>query len=302
MNTSDMNHSTDTIVAMRQQEETGYLKKDFFHQQSEHSGSAGLPNCPLHLQVDIDCRSKMIEWCYQVVSFCNFDRETVEIAMSYLDRFMLSPNAFSAREDRTVYQLAAMTALYTACKIHEPVAMDPKLVSSLSRGAFTPEQVEAMEQTLLAAVQWRLNPPTSLSFARQFLTVIPDSTLDPNMKEAAYDLARFQSELAIADYQFIEVRASTIAFCSLMNALECLNINDKALGYIGYILAQSIGIDCNDAFVIAVQNRLYEAIVDQPSYMQMDTLAETPESTTPDKETIRRSSFEGSPRSISAAP
>lgn len=81
--------------------------------------------------VDIDCRYKMIVWCRQVVTYCGFRLELVEITMNYLDRYcFLCP---VARQDRSVYQLVSMTALYTAAKIHGTHCMDPQMISFWSQ-------------------------------------------------------------------------------------------------------------------------------------------------------------------------
>jgi hypothetical protein len=270
-----------TITAMCSQEETGYIC-DYYLYQHE----------PEH--VDTDCRNKMAEWCYQIVGFLKFSRDTVSIAMSYLDRFMLTPEGASAHEDREIFQLAAITCLYTAIKIHEPNAMAPKSMSELSRGAYSPGQVEAMEAQLLSALEWRMNPPTALAFVLQFLELIPLDLLSETMRKPAYDLATFQTELAAKDYDFVPVKASTIAFGSLMNSLESLGFDAKVLGQIGFILSKAIGIDCTDDMVLEVQTCLYQA-VNQPATF---TSTETTATSTQPQKAQRRSSLEVSPCSV----
>ena len=77
----------------------------------------------------------MAKWCCEIADFCKYKRETVAIAMNCLDRFMSTPVGHQILLDRNAYQLASMTALYSAVKIHEQEAMDPNLVSSrLRRG------------------------------------------------------------------------------------------------------------------------------------------------------------------------
>jgi hypothetical protein len=61
-----------------------------------------------------------------------------------------------------------------AVKIHEPEAMDPDTVSTLSRGTYSAHDIENMELQILKALEWRVNPPTSVSFARQLLALLPD--------------------------------------------------------------------------------------------------------------------------------
>lgn len=286
-----MDLTLDTISAMRTQEESGYITGDFLHQNEP---SVSVPTGPL--SVDADCRSKMAAWCYQVCDFCKFSRETVEIAMNYLDRFMMTPAGASAMADRKVYQLASMSALYSAVKIHEPEAMDPKLVSNLSRGTYSPEQVEAMEASILGALQWRVNPPTALAFTRQFLELIPQDVLNNEIRQSAYDIAKYQTELAVNEYDFLSVKSSTVAYCSLMNSLESLGVAAKVVSNIGFVLSQAIGLNLHDDQVVDIQNWLYEAVIRQPA----GTFTMAHAASAKPSKASRRSSFEVSPRSISA--
>jgi hypothetical protein len=286
----DISLTMDTIEALRRQEESGYCRVDYlqaFQDQPERLGSIG----PLH--ADEDCRSKMVSWCYQVTDFCKFQRETVEIAMSILDRYLMTPAGLSALADRKVYQLAAMTCLYTAVKIHEPEAMDPNLVSNLSRGTYMPEEVEKMEAKILMAVQWRVNPPTALAFVRKFLELIPNNVLDEGMRATAYDITKYQTELAVNEYDFIPVKASTVAFCSIINSLESIGLDSHILKQISNCLSQAVGLDFAD-YVLGIQNYLYEAVIRQPVgffTLEHSSSAEKPSSVS------RRSSIDVSPRS-----
>jgi len=287
-----------TLQAMRRQEETGYVVDDDFlggcsccccdPDESDDVGPmatrcGGGRQCgPLHERddvavnddesaalfaapVDANCRNKISIWCYQVADFAKFRRETVEIAMNYLDRYVASPGekASAARHDRETYQLAAMTALYTAIKIHEQEAIQPKFVSKLSRGAFSPEQVEEMELSMVQTIGWKLNPPTALSFARMFLALVPSDVLDDGMKQSMFEVAKYQTELAVNEYELVSVRPSTIAFCSLLNALESLAQDSKMLSYVGCTWCRVVEQDYDQVF--RVQNSLYEAVMGQPT-------------------------------------
>ena len=136
----------ETLQAMRFQEDRAYQVKEWST-----------------TSVDGECRAQMAAWCYQVVDFCHFRRETAAIAMSYMDRFMSISNQ---TDDRSYYRLACMSSLYLAVKIHEASAMDPQFVAKLSHGAYAPKDIERMENVLLKALQWRVNPPTAMAFAR----------------------------------------------------------------------------------------------------------------------------------------
>ena len=290
-----MQDTLDRLAAMRRQEEGGYATRDCFHQQAEIAMAS---RCALHIDIDIDCRDKMCEWCYQIVKFCKFSRETVEIAMSYLDRFMLTPAGTAALADRNIYQLASMTCLYTAVKIHERQALHPQIVSQLSRGTYTEEQIEQMEIAILTALEWRMNPPTALSFVREYLRLIPNDSLSQQVRKAVMEITNFQIELAVSDYKFISTPASTIAYCSFMNALDSIGVvNKDTTNCIGLVLAQSIGLDSLTDQVLDAMSWLDAAVVSQKACFH--TLAAPAE---PVQKHIpsRRASFEESPRTVSS--
>jgi len=199
----------------------------------------------------------------QVVDFCSFNRETVAIAMSNLDRFLLTPAGLPVLGDTNAFQLAAMTSLYSAVKIHEPEIMGVDLVSKLSRGQYTPPQIETMEYTMLQALAWRVNTPTALSFVRKFLELLPPGTLEPDIAEAAYDLSKFQSELAVGDYNLVPIQASTVAYASIINSLEGLAVEPSIIETLAYTIAAALRIDITAQEIRDVQNYLYQAISQQ---------------------------------------
>jgi hypothetical protein len=245
-----MDDSLDTIAAMRHQETTSYVTSDWLQLEQHESQMYVTSNGPLHFKaVDIECRNRVAAWGIQVADYCKFSRETVEIAMSCLDRFLASAEGTTARNDRNVYQLASMAALYTAIKIHEPNAMDPKSVARLSRGAFSPQEIEKMEAKLLHALKWRVNPPTTLSFVRKLLSLIPEQVLHRDLRGAVFDLTRCQTEFSISTYQLVPVAASTVAYSALMISLESLGLGlgDKVVSNCSHIFSQALQVDCDSS-------------------------------------------------------
>ena len=110
-------------------------------------------------RIDETCRTKMAEWVFQVVDCTQLQRETASVSLMYLDRFMCtsSPSAIKARLDRKEYQLVVLTTLYIATKLFEPYAMDASLVSQLSRGVHSEEEIIALEYEILVALHWKVN-------------------------------------------------------------------------------------------------------------------------------------------------
>lgn len=202
----------DRVALMLHQEENEYQVIDYLEKNAELRKTAAKP-------VDEDCRVKMCEWCYQVVDFCKFRRETVGIGMSYLDRYLCSAKGTKALGDRKEYQLVAMTCLYIAIKLHEPLEMETSLLADLSRGCYTEMEFANMEQKILEALVWRVNGPTALGFVQHFLLFLPPG-VHSAVVLAVWDYARYQTELAISDHSFVKVKPSVVGMAALLNAME----------------------------------------------------------------------------------
>ena len=252
MQSRDTESTLDTISAMKRQESTGYSRGDCFKRH--------LSSVPF--DIDTDCRKKMSSWQMQVVDFCRFNRESVEISSQLLDRYLMSNQGIKALKNRSMFQLAAMTCLYTAVKIHEPEAMDPKLVSNLSRGTYTPRDIEQMELELVKTLEWHLNPPTALAFVRLYFNLIPDEAMDQRTRRMAYDVAKFQTELAVLEFDFVSIAPSVTAFCSFINALESLDLDRGKIDFMSAILREATGIESiPSGQVLDVQSYLYGAVL-----------------------------------------
>jgi Cyclin, N-terminal domain len=200
---------------------------------------------------------------YSIIEYVDLSRETVEISMNLVDRYIATPDGGSALRDPNMYQLAALTCMYTAIKIHERAALDLETVSKLSRGTYTPQEIAEMESKILFALQWRLNPPTSLCFVRQLLELIPTDVITDDYRRATYDIAKYLTELAVSEGELVPVKASTIAFGALMNALESTGVDSKLVGRIGHVLSHALCISCLDDDVVDVQSWLFKAVVQQ---------------------------------------
>jgi len=289
-----------SIEAMRIQEKTGYKTEDYMSQaQPEVRSIRG----PQQQPVDTECRSQMSEWCFRVVDRCDFNRETVAIAMSYLDRFLATPSGSEALQDRKIFQLAAMTCLYTAIKIHESEAVDPQFVASLSRGAYTEDEVTTMELQIIIAIRWRMNPPTAMCFVQHYMRLMPDGAMTETEREVTIEVTKFQTELAVNAYEFVGVNASTVAFAALTNSLQCCEVKHSA-EYGGLLTAISkvanIKGDCDE--MVYVQDKLYEAVQNASTGPSGSSLRPTTVFKTMESDVGRSSSsIHTSPRSVSAA-
>lgn len=67
------------------------------------------------------------------------------------------------------------------------------------------------------ALEWRLAGPTPLAFIQHFMALLD---VDPRVKAAIMDYARYQTELAVSSLDLVPRRPSEIALASILNALE----------------------------------------------------------------------------------
>lgn len=205
----------DQIGIMCIQEETTYAVEDYMKQTVVLRKNARKP-------VTEECRLKMCQWCFHVINYCNFRRETVVIGMSFLDRYLSTESGRPALLSQKRYQLVAMTSLYIAIKISEPMEVDTSLLSDLSQGMYSEMDFVHIEQRILEALNFRVSGPTTLSFVQVFMGLAP-VTIHPDVVAVILDFARYQTELLVTDQSFITIRPSEAAFAAVLNAMEGLD-------------------------------------------------------------------------------
>lgn len=216
---SNLSVIKDNIVIMQELEDRVYKKNDFLNRNLS-------PNC----DINEECREKMCQWCYQVIDFCHFKRETVAISMSYLDRLLSDPLKYEiglkALNSRREYQLTAITTLYLAVKLYEPIELEISHLADLSRGCYSQAEIAKMENEILFALDWRLHDPTIVTFVNHFAALLPRMVLDqPRIIKKIIHVSTFQAEIAVSDYYLSILNPSLVAFASILNVID--SINDK---------------------------------------------------------------------------
>lgn len=294
--------NVDTLAAMCQQESTSYKCEDYLHCRAQSPVSildqVLLRNTPTTMtpedvQVCINNRSKMASWCMTLMDACDLNRETVSIAMSYLDRFLATEAGAECIEDSATFQLACMTALYSAIKIHEEKAISPEVLSTISRGFYTTADMEQMEWKMLNALQWRVNVPTPLAFCRQYVALLPATTMDEVTKEQLLSLCAVQTDLCVADYNFVTVQPSSIGFAALVNAMDVLGWNVTLTNSI-----VNLGL-INTEQVFQIQSTLYQGVANLTHLRTQNQIRHKQESeAVPAQQPKRRESYTISPRAV----
>jgi len=276
----------DRLAAMQHQESTSYRCRDYIDSDDETTMCSAHSACSSmslrrprqqepqeHQIIDRDCRLKMCEWCYQVSDFCKFQRETVAIGMDYLDRFLStsSPRAIQALCDKKEFQLVAMTSLYIAIKLFEPLAMDTGLLSQISHGCYTEMDVVEMEQEILTSLLWRMNGPTTNAFLSHIMTLLPPSAYgyDKTTAMTILDFSRFQAEIAVSDYDLSLQKPSTVALAAILNSIEGIEMSlfpARSRFQFFQLIADALGMNPFSSEVNVARARLLELFSHSSGY------------------------------------
>lgn len=169
-------------------------------------------------------RQQMCAWCYQVVDSFGFDRDVVAVAFSFLDRYLAKEAMSSIPITREDFQLFTMTALYTAIKITQPACkLSVDALVDMSRGYFSADHFTETEMDMLASLQWRMNPPTSLAFVGHYIDLLP---LSSDKKCTVMAMCRRITETAVSDSFFISRNTSFVAISAILIALREKKLED----------------------------------------------------------------------------
>jgi hypothetical protein len=214
----------DSLAVMMQKEQTVYRSCDYLHASASSSSSS---SSALNLRVvDEDVRMTMVDWCYSLIDVCQFERESVAMAMEMVDRFLSKSSKESEAVlcDRMQFQLLTMTALYVAVKTNGKTALAMDFISYIGQDLYTIKEIEDMEQTLLDQLAWRISAPICVQMSHHILTLVLEHvSLDKSTRKRLRDEMYFQAESAVRDYYFVTQRPSTIAIAAMLNAVAILS-------------------------------------------------------------------------------
>lgn len=298
----------DTLSAMRKQEKCGYetdnwlrrlnRKRNYSSLSVNARPTSAVDGNDLSLSADEDCRNKMTVWCYTLVDGCNFQVETVEVALSLLDRFVCKSR--TAQEDRVTFQLASMACLYTCVKVHEEMAMNPTTVAMLSNGVFSPEDIEGMERDVLSSVCWRVHPPTMTSFCRLLVDLIPKELAGDELRDMFLKLCEVQVIAVTYDTSLIAVTRSALSCAAVLNAITCFGfLREPVVREMEYIFLEACDADVK--VVREMQHRLSD-------YIDLSTLCDekivgriSVASSLESSTMLKTDALHGSPRTVSSA-
>eukprot|EP00985_Skeletonema_marinoi_P033297 scaffold40972_cov161-Skeletonema_marinoi.AAC.2 len=203
------------LEVMRSQEQSTYSYRNyeppaFPHPTSRNNADESIPH------LNSSWREKICHWSFNVIDHFDLSREVVAVSMSLFDRFLATRGN---RCNGSTALLASLTTLHIAIKVNEVRKIKLGTLANLSRGQFGPRHIEEMEWNVLTSLEWKIHPPTSMSFISHLLLLLPPQ-VDDACKEEIYALSRYITELSVCDSSFVEINPSSVAFAAILNSLE----------------------------------------------------------------------------------
>eukprot|EP00563_Minutocellus_polymorphus_P002052 CAMPEP_0181041258 /NCGR_PEP_ID=MMETSP1070-20121207/11503_1 /TAXON_ID=265543 /ORGANISM="Minutocellus polymorphus, Strain NH13" /LENGTH=472 /DNA_ID=CAMNT_0023119357 /DNA_START=62 /DNA_END=1480 /DNA_ORIENTATION=- len=217
MSSSSSLSSSSSSSSRQQQRSVSPSGVDQFDLHSSVLGGGGHSLVVPTLQ---DWRAQIAEWFFKVADSLSMSREIVAVAVSYLDRYLGTLDDPAAALSRRQFQLVCLTCLYVATKLYDHKILPPVSIVNLSRGCFTARDIEDMERTILDALQWRLSPPTPLTFAKHLLLLLPRTSVSRPVRRTVSDVAKYLTELAVIDYAFVGRKASSVGLAAVLTAMD----------------------------------------------------------------------------------
>jgi len=215
-------------------------------------------------------RAKIVQWLYDCVDYLELSRECVAVAAGYVDRFMSSSSKVvaEARNDATVYQLVAVSAIFLAAKQDSNFAVgavDADILTKVSHGSYSVDEILTMENALLGALDWRLCDPTASGMASHLIALLARrQRRSDDRLSSVVDFARLQIELSVADYETSVLhRPSEVALAAVLNSMELLDFTSREEERFAKLLMKETGMDVRSEGIKETRAELHGVFDDQ---------------------------------------
>ena len=145
-----------------------------------------------------------------------------------------------------------MTSLYIAIKVTESIRVKASILSRLSRGYQSEQDILRCERDMIVALRYNINGPTPFQFVGLILDLLP-TTPDVHMSTKLYPVACREVELLIQDSKFVSLRRSSIAIASIVNALKKVPQAELTIdGRVQFIksVSNAFGLDVMSSFIL----------------------------------------------------
>ncbi|XP_077230178.1 G2/mitotic-specific cyclin-2-like isoform X1 [Tasmannia lanceolata] len=178
-----------------------------FYKQIENSSCVSPTYMSHQNDINEKMRAILIDWVIEVHYKFELMDEALFLTVNLIDRFLERQEVL-----RKKVQLVGVTALLLACKYEEvsAPAVDNLILISDS-GAYTRDEVLAMEKLMINTLQFNMSVPTPYVFMRRFLKAAES---DKKLELMSF----FMIELCLVEYKMLSFRPSLLAAAAIYTA------------------------------------------------------------------------------------
>lgn len=157
-------------------------------------------------------RSILVDWMVEVVDEYHLKRETLFLAVNYVDRFLSLMSVIRGK-----LQLLGAAAMFVAAKYEEIYPPDVAQFVYITDDTYTVKQILQMEQVLLKTLHFSTAPPTSNFFATELLSHLSVRCVEVDADDEWMHLAMYMLEQSLLDgEEFLGYKASLLASSAVL--------------------------------------------------------------------------------------
>ncbi|CAF0974010.1 unnamed protein product [Adineta ricciae] len=121
----------------------------------------------VHPAITTKMRSVLCDWLIEVSEVYHLHRETYHLAIAYVDQYLCN----TTNLPKTKLQLLGITSLFIASKIEEIYPPRISEFAYVTDKAYDERDILDMELDIMNALNWHINPITSISWLSTFLQI-----------------------------------------------------------------------------------------------------------------------------------
>ncbi|CAG5123583.1 unnamed protein product [Candidula unifasciata] len=165
--------------------------------------------------VTTSMRNILVDWLVEVGEEYKLQRETLFLAVNYIDRFLSVVGVF-----RPKLQLVGAASMFIAAKYEEIYPPDVAEFVYITDDSYNKQQILKMETVILRMLGFKVAVPTINWFCERFIEMI-------DMPDKARCLAFFLIELSLIEIEeFLAYRQSIIAASAIVIARSVLDVQN----------------------------------------------------------------------------
>ena len=161
-------------------------------------------------------RAILIDWLIEVHLKFKLLPETLFLTINLIDRYLEKQVI-----PRTKLQLVGVTSMLISSKYEEIYAPEVRDFVYITDKAYTKEEILAMEQAILATLDFNITTPSTYRFLERFSKIA-------NADAPLFNLARYLIELPLIEYRMLKYCPSNVAASALFLAQKIMQRGEPA--------------------------------------------------------------------------